>query len=113
MLQDRYLRYAKLKDSSSLIKKVGGFLLGVLGAVIIAASVCAAVATFGTAFPLSAIGITIGTTIAAQATTITTCVGGAALLLSGFGLFRNGLHDNVARKMHGVLAASTLSHSLA
>lgn len=83
----------------SLAKKVGGILLALFATVIIAASALAAVASFGIATPLTAIGVSIGTTMIAQSTSIAIGTVGLFSLIGGIGLRRHGRRKGISKDL--------------
>ncbi len=79
----RYGELMKKMKKPTWGKKIAAAMLLVTGLTIITASVMMAIATFGGSSVLSAIGISMATTVIAKALTITTGVAGVALATSG------------------------------
>lgn len=98
---------AALHSNKAWGKKVGGAMLAVFGAVLIAASIVLAVGTFGVASPISAIGIalggtaiSVGTAIGAAVIATTAAVGVAGIVntVVGAGFFVDGKKERKVSK---------------
>ena len=89
----------KADGAPSPKKKLGGVLLGILGAALITMSVCAVLASFAVASPFSIIGIAIGTTLLAQSLSISMGGVGLVALGGGMGLFAHGTRHGLSKSL--------------
>jgi hypothetical protein len=81
---------------------VGGALLGLFGAIIIAASIATTVSSFGATTPLALLGLEIGASLIGAGLGISAGVVGCGIIGAGvFGLFRQTKSQKLATVMEG------------